>query len=207
MKLHSERSQPVRFFADAMLGKLARWLRLLGYDTAYERHIGDQAIVERSLRENRWLLTRDRYLLARKILQGRSTLIRNDDVGDQLQQLRRELGITLTLDQATDSRCMTCNHPLEALSPDEAAPRVPPYVARSQIHFVTCPQCERVFWPGTHWAHLQRRLHDWRQPASAQACASPERNASRAMPVPSGHTTDTNRLYRDGLRHRPGVRE
>ncbi|RMH32586.1 MAG: hypothetical protein D6690_13470 [Nitrospirae bacterium] len=153
--------QSLLFFADVMLGKLARWLRLLGYDTAYERDIDDRAIVERIVREGRWLLTRDRYLLRRNILAGRATLIVHDSVGDQLQQLGQELGISLVIDQATESRCMKCNAPLEPLAHRQAASRVPPHVAREQTEFVICPRCERIFWPGSHWTHLQRRLHDW----------------------------------------------
>ena len=64
-------SSPQAFIADAMLGRLARWLRMLGYDTAYEKAISDQALIERALAEGRWVLTRDRYLAKRKLLRGR----------------------------------------------------------------------------------------------------------------------------------------
>jgi uncharacterized protein with PIN domain len=66
------------FFADAMLGRLARWLRMLGYDTAYEKVISDEALTARVLTEQRWLLTRDRYLVQRKVLRCRHTLIVSD---------------------------------------------------------------------------------------------------------------------------------
>ncbi len=70
----------VAFFADAMLGKLARWLRILGYDTAYERDVSDEELIERVGHEKRWLLTRDRYLAQRRLVRDRLTLLRADRV-------------------------------------------------------------------------------------------------------------------------------
>jgi uncharacterized protein with PIN domain len=111
------------FFVDAMLGKLARWLRILGYDTAYERNMTDGAIVDRVLNEQRWLLTRDRYLVQRKAVRGRYTLIRSDFVTDQLRQLRTELQIRLAIDEETLCRCVACNHILENIPASQAGPR------------------------------------------------------------------------------------
>ena len=76
------------FFADAMLGRLARWLRMLGYDTAYEKVISDESLIAGVLTEHRWLLTRDRYLVQRKVVRDRQTLIVSDHLQDQLRQLR-----------------------------------------------------------------------------------------------------------------------
>jgi uncharacterized protein with PIN domain len=146
------------FFVDVMLGKLARWLRMLGYDTGYERNIADGAIVDRVLNEHRWLLTRDRYLVQRKALQGRFTLIHRDFVTDQLRQLRTELQIRLALDEETLCRCVACNQILEIIPPSQAAPRVPHFVAIQYTHFTECPNCSRLYWAGTHWGHLQQRL-------------------------------------------------
>jgi uncharacterized protein with PIN domain len=146
------------FFVDVMLGKLARWLRILGYDTAYERNMTDGAIVDQVLNEQRWLLTRDRYLVQRKAVRGRYTLIRSDFVIDQLRQLRTELQIRLTIDEKTLSRCVVCNHILENIPPSQAGPRVPPFVAKHYTHFTGCPNCGQLYWAGTHWSHLQQRL-------------------------------------------------
>jgi len=87
---------PMRFMADAMLGRLARWLRILGYDTAYEKVITDEALLERVIRDDRWLLTRDRRLALRKLLRDRHTLIVSDDVEGQLHQLHGTLRSILT---------------------------------------------------------------------------------------------------------------
>ncbi len=147
-----------KFFVDTMLGKLARWLRILGYDTAYERDIADGAIVDRVVNEHRWLLTRDRYLVKRKAVRGRFTLIRSDFVTDQLRQIRTELGIGLAVDEETVCRCVACNHILENIPPAQARPRVPPFVAKQQTHFTGCPHCDHLYWAGTHWSHLQQQL-------------------------------------------------
>ncbi|MDP3089613.1 MAG: Mut7-C RNAse domain-containing protein [Nitrospira sp.] len=152
-------NQPViRFMADAMLGRLARWLRILGYDTAYDKAITDEALVERALRENRWLLTRDRRLVLRKLLRGRHTLLAADDVDGQLRQLHRDLAIDLHLTHQRAYRCADCNVAITAISHDEAASLVPPFVAEQYRAFLQCPQCRRVFWPGTHWQDLDCRL-------------------------------------------------
>ena len=141
-----------------MLGKLARWLRMLGYDTAYERNIADPDVVNRVLKEDRWLLARDRYLVKRKTLKDRCTLIRSDYLTDQLRQLRHELQVKLVVDDDTLCRCAECNHLLEMIPPSEAAFRVPRFVAKHFSDFASCPYCGRLYWSGTHWAHFQRQL-------------------------------------------------
>lgn len=156
---------PSRFFADAMLGKLARWLRILGYDTAYEKVIEDEQLVERVLGEGRWLLTRDGYLAKRKIVRGRHTLIVSDRLDDQLRQLKLALHLTLDLGEQTVSRCAECNRILEAVSQEEAECRVPPFVAATCSAFTRCRHCNRIYWPGTHWTNVLARLTQLRQEA------------------------------------------
>ncbi len=150
--------KPLAFIADAMLGRLARWLRILGYDTAYEKAITDEVLIERALREDRWLLTRDRRLALRKLLRGRHTLIANDMVEGQLRQLHRDLKIDLDINHQRDYRCADCNVVLISISLEVAAPLVPLFVTQQYQAFLQCPQCCKVFWPGTHWEHLSSRL-------------------------------------------------
>jgi uncharacterized protein with PIN domain len=155
---HQAGHLPTRFIADAMLGRLARWLRILGYDTAYEKAITDELLIERALREDRWLLTRDRCLTLRKLLRGRHTLIASDVVEGQLRQLHRDLKIDLDINRQRDYRCADCNAVLTPISHDDAIPLVPSFVAQQYQTFLQCPQCCKVFWPGTHWEHLLTRL-------------------------------------------------
>ncbi|HSN05479.1 MAG TPA: Mut7-C RNAse domain-containing protein [Nitrospira sp.] len=148
----------IRFMADAMLGRLARWLRILGYDTAYEKVTTDEALIEQAVRDNRWLLTRDRRLALRKLIRSRHTLIASDDVEGQLHQMHRELKIDLDLTHRRAYRCADCNVVLTSIRHVDAAPLVPPFVAQQYEEFLQCPRCRRLFWPGTHWQNLDRRL-------------------------------------------------
>ena len=141
-----------------MLGKLARWLRILGYDTVYEGVLPDELLIQVVLRDSRWLLTRDRYLAKRRVLRERLTLLRSDQVFDQLQQLVLELQIHLHLDAQTPSRCAHCNLTLEPLSQKQAVPCVPAFVAGQYSEFVHCAGCGRVYWPGTHWTRIGAQL-------------------------------------------------
>jgi len=150
------------FFADAMLGRLARWLRMLGYDTAYEKDISDESLISSVVTEQRWLLTRDRYLVQRKVLRGRHTLIDSDHLQEQLRQLRSELHLELDLGDRTTSRCASCNSILKAIPHEKAALTVPTYVASLHPLFVRCPNCGRIYWPGTHWTHMLSRLQELR---------------------------------------------
>lgn len=164
MDLHVQASRPpTGFVADTMLGRLARWLRILGYDTAYEKSIADDLLIERALREDRWLLTRDGYLAQRKVLRGRHTLITSDYLDGQLSQLREALHLSLDPSEQRPFRCANCNVVLSPISPREAIPLVPPYVAQHYDHFAQCPRCRHVYWPGTHWVAIVGRLATIRQ--------------------------------------------
>lgn len=159
-----------RFIADAMLGRLARWLRILGYDTAYEKVITDDALVERVVREHPWLLTRDRRLALRKLLRGRYTLIISDHLDEQLRQLRDELHLPLDLWMDRGYRCAVCNQRLVVIPREEAISKVSPLVAEQHHRFMQCRCCGRVYWRGMHWANIRRQLT---QPA-------------KELPVPQG---------------------
>jgi len=145
-----------RFIADCMLGKLARWLRILGYDAAYENAISDDDLIERALAEDRVLLTRDTRLVKRKRL-PKVLLVESQDPAEQVRQtleafgLRVETGGFLT-------RCLLCNEPTREISREEARPEVPPYVHETQERFARCPACNRIYWRATHVADIVARL-------------------------------------------------
>ena len=142
-----------------MLGTLARWLRILGLDVAYENDIEDADLVERALAESRIILTRDRRLVERRQAR-RALLIRSDSIERQLGQVIEELELELA---ATDlmGRCLDCNRELEPIAAAEAQPRVPPFVARTQERFRRCPACDRIFWRATHVDGIEQRLADF----------------------------------------------
>ena len=148
--------RPLKLLADGMLGKLAKWLRLLGYDTAYDNAATDPELARRARAEGRVLLTRDRELAGRRGL--RTLLIQSEILEEQVREVQDGLGPPP--DPAL-SRCAVCNAVLEAVDPGEIADRVPPYVLRTQSEFRRCPGCGRVYWPGTHVDEMLERMDEW----------------------------------------------
>lgn len=145
-----------RFLVDAMLGSLARWLRILGFDAAYDPTVDDAELVEQALAEDRILLTRDRRLVLRRRAR-RYLLIEDDGVESQLRQVLDALGIDIDPADVW-GRCLRCNRPLETAETDWARERVPPFVARTQRRFRRCPGCERIYWRATHVEAMADRL-------------------------------------------------
>ena len=145
-----------RFLVDAMLGSLARWLRILGFDAAYDPALDDPELVELALTEGRILLTRDRRLVMRKRAR-RYVLIERDGVETQLGQVLGELGIEVD-PRGVWGRCLRCNEALETADTAWARARVPPFVARTQSRFRRCPGCERIYWRATHVEAMTDRL-------------------------------------------------
>jgi uncharacterized protein with PIN domain len=147
----------MRFVVDAMLGRLAKWLRILGQDTVYSPDLEDQELVRLARAEDRVLLTRDRELARRRGL--RSLLVESDRLEEQLAQLLRDLN----LDLDGPARCARCNALLQAMDRSAAKDRVPPYVYRRHRKFTLCPKCDRVYWRGTHWQRMRERIDQIRE--------------------------------------------
>lgn len=145
----------MRFLADNMLGRLATWLRLLGYDTAYLPHADDPELARVARTEDRILLTRDVELTRRRGV--RHVLIESDQVEEQLHQVFRALNLSA---RQAFSRCAECNLPLDRVNKETVRGEVPPYVFQMQERFLRCPHCQRVYWRGTHWAHMLAQIED-----------------------------------------------
>jgi uncharacterized protein with PIN domain len=143
----------MRFVADAMLGTLAKWLRILGYDTLFDTTLNDNELVRLARAEDRVLLTRDRELAQRRGVQ--MILVLSEKLDDQVHQVLADLDLEPA---RAFSRCPVCNEPLEPLDPQAARARVPAYVAQTQRTFKICPVCRRVYWRGTHWQRMEKRL-------------------------------------------------
>ena len=143
-----------RFLVDGNVGRLARWLRVMGYDTLFPPGSDDNDLVRIALRENRVLVTRDTgFSLRRSARQGllRVVLLTSHDLNGQLCQLVREMDLDPQVWQHTGvTRCVIYNEPLLSVSKNEVVGRVPPYVYRNQLSFSECPGCQRLFWRGTH---------------------------------------------------------
>jgi uncharacterized protein with PIN domain len=154
-----------RFAADAMLGRLARWLRVLGYDTWYDIAVADPVLVELADTEGRILLTRDRHLL-HELRPARAHEVRQDQ---PLQQLR-DVVVTLQLQAPGElfTRCLLDNAPLQVVPGDEAKPLLPEGVRDLPGPVRRCPVCLRLYWGGSHVrrmrAALDRALPGWLAP-------------------------------------------
>jgi uncharacterized protein with PIN domain len=144
-----DQSLSIRFVADGMLGTLAKWLRILGYDTLFEPGLDDNQLVRMARAQGRVLLTCDRELARRRGV--RHVLLTSQDRAGQLRQVLAEMGLA---PDHSFSRCPVCNEPLQPMDLETARERVPPYVAQTQSQFSSCPACRRVYWRGTHWTHM-----------------------------------------------------
>ena len=148
---------PPRFIADVMLGRLARWLRILGYDVLYSNGFADEEIVELAQEDDRVILTRDVRMLERRGAQNH-VFIESGDLDTQMEQVIGALHLERL---ELFSRCLECNRILEIETREAVEGRVPPYVFGTQEFFKSCPECSRIYWPGTHRDHIQQRVEKW----------------------------------------------
>jgi uncharacterized protein with PIN domain len=153
-----------RFLADAMLGRLARWLRVVGADTLQlPTETPDVALVARARDDERVLLTRDRHLL-RELRPHRELAIRSDVPLVQLGEVVRAFGIRRPAELLT--RCLLCNTLLVEMTPAEILEQVPPRSRELAGPMRHCPTCGRAYWRGSHVrrmeAALETALPDWR---------------------------------------------
>ncbi len=141
----------MRFIADKMLGRLAKWLRILGYDTLYFNTQNPRDMCKIAREEGRLILTRNTKLKGRKNL----LFIKGDDLGEQIEEVVKGLNLKIS---PMFNRCLICNQGLKEISPLEVKGRVPEYVFNTQKDFFSCPQCRRIFWKGTHIEHMLKKI-------------------------------------------------
>jgi len=145
----------MKFIADCMLGKLAKWLRILGYDTLYYRAIDDDTLMEMARRTHRVLLTRDEEVFQK--FEGLNKMfIRSDYLSDQLRQVIEER--KLIVGDRLFSRCILCNTELIQVNKAEVRDLVPEYVFNTQRYFSFCQQCKKIYWKGTHRTKMIEKL-------------------------------------------------
>jgi len=135
---------------------LARWLRILGYDTSYEKSIDDNDLIEHCLREGRVALTRDRRLAERRLLE-QCLYIEGNSLSEQLTEVLRFTRDSISPDLVL-SRCLECNARIQEVEKESIRSDVPPYVYQSQGKFSRCLDCGRIYWAGTHRERILERL-------------------------------------------------
>jgi uncharacterized protein len=146
----------MRFIADIMLGKLARYLRMAGNDVLYFNDISDDEILRIARVQDRIMLTRDNLMLQRRECKNgiiSSIMIKEDDLLGQLSQVKNDLNINLT---PLLIRCPRCNSLLEKVRKPGLEGKVPPYVFKTQISFLFCAGCGKYYWRGTHYENICR---------------------------------------------------
>ena len=147
----------MKFAVDCMLGKLAKWLKILGFDAAFFSRISDDDLLALALTEGRVLLTRDTGLIQRA---GRvdHLFIESDEWKDQIIQVVGHFRLADKFRPHT--RCLECNRPLRSLPKAGARNLVAPHVFENAESFALCPGCGRVYWRGTHFRDMNQKLRD-----------------------------------------------
>jgi len=148
-------STPPRFVADKTLGRLARWLRILGCDVLYGTNFSGNGLLAAARRDGRVVLTRDRRLAKQREAPA-VVQIESDEFRAQLRQVVEAFGIDPTAELFR--RCVECNAELRSVAREEIAGRVPEFVLATQPSFRRCPCCAHVYWQATHVERVRREL-------------------------------------------------
>jgi uncharacterized protein len=144
----------IKFAADKTLGRLVRWLRVIGQDVIHGPHLAGQGLVRFARQGNRMILTRDRRV--RRMYPTQCIFIRSDQFREQLKQVVE----TCHLDPFTRlfTRCLECNSRLDGIPKEEVEAIVPAYVFETQEKFSVCRRCQKVLWPATHQERMVEEL-------------------------------------------------
>lgn len=149
----------LRFIVDHNVGKLTRWLRMLGFDSVFFNGPDDSEMIRQAVAEDRIILTRDTGVIKRRVItsgQLKAVLLKTEDPKKQIEQLMSAFDLK---NQARPfTRCIECNQSLVSRTVEEVADRVPPYVYRTQRQYMECPACQRIYWRGTHWKAMMQKV-------------------------------------------------
>ena len=153
----------MRFIADGMLGKLTRWLRMLGHDVKYSSELGDKRLIEIAKTEGRILLTRDLELYHQATVQRvDSFLVEEETEAEKLAALAKRFGFKLEIDIAL-SRCPKCNAGIRTIAKEKVLERIPNKTASNYEEFWECDNCNQVYWRGAHWKRIDKTLKEAQQ--------------------------------------------
>lgn len=150
----------MRFILTPELGRLAKWLRILGFDAVYFSQPDFPSLLIQALRDNRIILTRNMRFID-KARAARAIHIKSDKVNQQLKQVLDDLNIKPDPEKMF-SRCIICNAELNEIDKQLVKDEVPEYVFKTQDRFVTCTLCRRIYWQGTHWGNVAQILKEIR---------------------------------------------
>ncbi len=148
-----------KFMVDHNVGKLAKWLRIMGYDTLFFVGSNDSHLIATALAENRVILTRDTQIMRRRLVTSgrlRAVLLQSDEPERQMGQVIDTLNLDCQFQPF--SVCLECNQPLVGKSKEQVKDLVPPYVFQTQGQYMECHACHRIYWRGTHWRAMTKKL-------------------------------------------------
>jgi uncharacterized protein with PIN domain len=148
----------VKFVVDGMLGRLVRWIRILGYDTLYLAHTDDESLLNTATSEKRVLLTMDAELYNKSILREIDAhLVKSVDRLEQLVDVATRFGLSLEVDTKT-SRCPICNSSLDEIPQHEVEGKIPFSSFVQNKEFWRCVGCGKIYWQGSHWKNIRAQL-------------------------------------------------
>ncbi|MGB9853423.1 MAG: Mut7-C RNAse domain-containing protein [Candidatus Bathyarchaeales archaeon] len=148
----------MKFIADGMLGKLTRWLRMLGHNVKYSNKLDDSQLIAIAKKERRILLTRDLELYQQATAKGvQAFYMGGQTEAERLAKLAQKFGINLDIDMST-SRCPKCNTRVKPLPKEKVADKVEETTFSYYNKFWQCPKCGQIYWQGAHWTRIRKTL-------------------------------------------------
>ncbi len=139
------------------LGRLSKWLRILGLDAAYFNADNPGSLIIEALRDERVILTRNHHLPQSRGI--KIVLVQSERIKEQIAEVLRSLKVKPDSDMMF-TRCIICNEELEDIAKDNVKDKVPEYVFKTQEDFIACPRCRRIYWQGTHWGNISKTLEE-----------------------------------------------
>jgi uncharacterized protein with PIN domain len=148
----------LKFIADGMLGKLTRWLRMLGYNVKYSNRLDDSQLMAIAKKERRILLTRDLELYQQAIAKGvQAFFVNGQTEAEKLAKIAQKFGINLEINMAT-SRCPKCNAKVKPIPKENVKGKVEDSTFNFYNEFWECPKCSQIYWQGAHWKRIRKTL-------------------------------------------------
>ena len=145
----------MKFLLTKELGRLARWLRILGFDAVYHDSDNLGTLIIQALRDNRIIVTRRKAKV--DDLEKKTVIIHSDKIQKQLQEVKAKLNLVVD-EGKMFTRCTVCNETLKSVKKEEIKAEVPPYAYENHDAFMRCKNCRRVYWQGTHWGNVNKAL-------------------------------------------------
>ncbi len=150
----------MKFLADGMLGKLARWLRILGHDVIYSTELSDSELLEFAKNENRVLLTKDLELYKRAVTKGIGAFfVGGKSESERLAEVARRYSLTLEADMEK-SHCPLCNTKLKATPKEQLSGELQKNTFTYYDKFWKCPNCGQIYWQGAHWKQINNTINE-----------------------------------------------